>query len=591
MGQVKLANNAYTTLAVGCTTGATTLSVTGSTTFPAVTTASGNWFYACLQDTFANLEIVKVTDVTGTVWTVTRGIGGTTALAFPSGTVVELRVTAETIADILVVPGATINGGTINNTPIGNTTPSTGAFTTLSASGTVSLADGGAVVFGTGLDTFVYGSHTASYVRTRVTGTDVLNVTSTGLAVTGVTTSGGTDNAFGLSVTSATSDLQFTGYSSAVTGAVIEARRGATYKNLTLNGTTITIGSTGAGSATVSSTGLSVTGALSATGALTTGGSIFNAAPSGNQIIQTSTGTYATGLGLWAGGSAFVYSSAGITFKIGAAISGGIPIGGTDAATLDTSGNLGLGVGPSAWLSNRKILAIGGAAVAGLNFQSAIGESYYNCYYTSSGTLTYQNTGYAGIADFNSRSAGGFTWNLAASGTTGNPITCTQAMTLDASGNLLVGTTSAAASNSNSFVVLPAAQNVYFQHISGTGGGTAYQQFNYNSGAIGSITQSGTTAVLYNTTSDQRLKENIADADSANQLIDAIQVRQYDWKSDGSHQRYGFVAQELVEVYPEAVHQPVDPEAMMAVDYSKLVPLLVKEIQQLRARLNAAGIA
>jgi hypothetical protein len=40
-----------------------------------------------------------------------------------------------------------------------------------------------------------------------------------------------------------------------------------------------------------------------------------------------------------------------------------------------------------------------------------------------------------------------------------------------------------------------------------------------------------------------------------------------------------------VQVAPEAVHQPADPEDMMAVDYSKLVPMLVKEIQSLRQRV------
>ena len=103
-GQVKLANNAYTTLSVGCTNVATTLVVTSSATFPAVTTVSGNWFYACLQDTVANLEIVKVTDVSGTTWTVTRGVGGTTGRAFASGSVVELRLTAETMTDFFGLP-------------------------------------------------------------------------------------------------------------------------------------------------------------------------------------------------------------------------------------------------------------------------------------------------------------------------------------------------------------------------------------------------------------------------------------------------------------------------------------------------------
>ena len=160
-------------------------------------------------------------------------------------------------------------------------------------------------------------------------------------------------------------------------------------------------------------------------------------------------------------------------------------------------------------------------------------------------------------------------------------------MRIDSSGNLLVGTTSAGASNSNSVLLIPSGGLVTAQHANGTAAGTAYAVFNLNGVKIGSITQYGTTAVLYNTTSDQRLKENIQDSASASSLIDAIQVRQYDWKSDGSHQRYGFIAQELVAVAPEAVHQPADPEEMMAVDYSKLVPMLVKEIQSLRARVAA----
>jgi hypothetical protein len=106
---------------------------------------------------------------------------------------------------------------------------------------------------------------------------------------------------------------------------------------------------------------------------------------------------------------------------------------------------------------------------------------------------------------------------------------------------------------------------------------------------VGSITVNASTT-SYNTSSDQRLKENIQDAYSASSLIDSLQVRQYDWKTGGLHQRYGFVAQELVTVAPEAVHQPADPEEMMAVDYSKLVPMLVKEVQSLRKRLADAGI-
>jgi len=97
------------------------------------------------------------------------------------------------------------------------------------------------------------------------------------------------------------------------------------------------------------------------------------------------------------------------------------------------------------------------------------------------------------------------------------------------------------------------------------------------------VNNAGTTQ--YITSSDQRLKENIADADDAGSKIDAIQVRKFDWKADSSHQDYGMIAQELQVVAPEAVAGDADSEEVMGVDYSKLVPMLVKEIQSLRARV------
>jgi len=112
-----------------------------------------------------------------------------------------------------------------------------------------------------------------------------------------------------------------------------------------------------------------------------------------------------------------------------------------------------------------------------------------------------------------------------------------------------------------------------------------YQVRFYNgNGLVGAITTDG-SATAYLTSSDQRLKENIADADDSGELIDAIQVRKFDWKADGEHQRYGMVAQELDPVAPEAVSGDADSEDMMGVDYSKLVPMLIKEIQSLRQRV------
>ena len=171
----------------------------------------------------------------------------------------------------------------------------------------------------------------------------------------------------------------------------------------------------------------------------------------------------------------------------------------------------------------------------------------------------------------------------------------TERMRIDSSGRLLVGTTTLVVDSTNASGLTYTPGD--YLGIATQASGNACAIFNksnsaaglvvsirYNAAEVGSITNN-TTTTFYNITSDARLKKNIANADSASSLIDALQVRKFDWKANDSHQRYGFVAQELVEVAPEAVYQPEDSEAMMTVDYSKLVPMLVKELQSLRARV------
>ena len=108
-----------------------------------------------------------------------------------------------------------------------------------------------------------------------------------------------------------------------------------------------------------------------------------------------------------------------------------------------------------------------------------------------------------------------------------------------------------------------------------------------SSGSVSAnITTTGNmVAANFNTTSDQRLKSNIADAAPSSAIVDAIQVRQYDWNDSGKHDDYGFVAQELHAVYPAAVTPGESDAEVWTVDFSKLVPLLVKEIQELKARV------
>ena len=156
-------------------------------------------------------------------------------------------------------------------------------------------------------------------------------------------------------------------------------------------------------------------------------------------------------------------------------------------------------------------------------------------------------------------------------------------MRLDSSGNLLVGTTSTTPSTGGIVLYKDSTRGIVRSGTSITTVDAVAEWYNPN-GKVGQIVTSG-SSTSYNTSSDQRLKENIADADDAGSKVDAIQVRKFDWKADGSHQDYGMIAQELLEVAPEAVSVPEDSEEMMGVDYSKLVPMLIKEIQSLRNRV------
>jgi len=162
----------------------------------------------------------------------------------------------------------------------------------------------------------------------------------------------------------------------------------------------------------------------------------------------------------------------------------------------------------------------------------------------------------------------------------------TERMRITSGGDLLVGKTNASAGSGGVRINNNGTYGGRIELSRENNTGTQYpvQFYDYAGSTVGSISNT-TTATAYNTSSDQRLKENIVDAPSASDDIDAIQVRSFDWKADGSHQKYGMVAQELQSVAPEAVSEGETEEDMMGVDYSKLVPMLVKEIQSLRARV------
>ena len=155
------------------------------------------------------------------------------------------------------------------------------------------------------------------------------------------------------------------------------------------------------------------------------------------------------------------------------------PTGGsnTERARIDSSGNFGLGVTPSAWRSNYKATQVGNAAA--IVGRTDNNSNYFssNWYVNSSNQDIYQNTGFATIY---SQASGAHIWYTAASGTAGNTISFTQAMTLDASGNLGIGTTSPA----YPLDVVGAATGAWTLNMRGrSADNIGYMRFSSNNGA------------------------------------------------------------------------------------------------------------
>lgn len=362
----------------------------------------------------------------------------------------------------------------------------------------------------------------------------------------------------------------------------------------------------GASASTGAFTNLSYTGTLTGgTGVVNIGsGQVYKDA-SGNVGVGTTSPTQPLSIARGAGVAAYLDLAGGgrtlgtTSFTVGQANDGVVAFfqrenaamywatNATERMRLDSSGNLGLGVTPSAWqtASYRVIELPQGVSLSGqTDIPSMVLAA--NSYINSSYVWTYKTTA---AATRYSQVVGQHQWYTAPSGTAGNAISFTQAMTLDASGNLLVGKTSTDDSvqganiNSNGGIELTNGNS-----------GTQYPLSFYRAGSgspVGFISTDA-SSTTYATSSDYRLKENVAPMTGALAKVQQLKPCTYTWKADGSAGQ-GFIAHELQAVVPDCVtgeKDAVDADGKpqyQGVDTSFLVATLTAAIQEQQALIQS----
>jgi hypothetical protein len=382
-----------------------------------------------------------------------------------------------------------------------------------------------------------------------------------------------------------------------LTAGIVQTADTSGNLNLQSGGTTIVAitssGATITGAVTGTSFGGALNGTLGATTPSTVAATTISASGTNAFISNTATGTTGKYIDIanTSGRSQFgVDNSSGTTFLLsgGVAYSSVITSVGANpviigvnqakVATFDTSGNLGLGVTPSAWGSTYKAMQVGiGSSLAGVTNDVNL-NLINNAYFNGTNWIYIANSPSERYRLFN----GEHQWFNSASGTAGNAVSYTQAMTLDASGNIRLGTTSAGA-------IVPAMSIVrggttwQLGPSVPTGGGNTF--YVLNSSNIGVYLTSGGTS--WSASSDERLKTDLKPIENAAEKVSTLRSVTGRFKTDDEGVSRSFlIAQDVQAVLPEAVNVQDDEQGTLGVQYTDVIPLLVAAIKELKAEID-----